>query len=1198
MATAGSHDRAVAGSVGSSESTEDVQDMAYPKPGQRTASPERQPAESAEHNGTLPTGAGPGTLVTIADDPDSDSAAEEPSMGSPLLSPRVWRGYGIGCATEVLGFIVSLVGANGPEADDIRVFGLELINNALSSGRGSFLRHESLMEILQTDLLQAMHRAARSSNLAALAGSCSVSLSLYVHLGRRMLLQLEAFIETVLLRIAEGKGCTYEQQEAALEGILDLCHQARFIRDLYANLDCRIERSNVFEDICALLSKTAFPVNCPLRSVHLISLEGLLAILNTLSSMVGPAAADDAPGIPDSEQSYPDLWSALVEGREPLLTCSAEHGDAWVAGVRSEKYLKGRLILAADHFNRDPKKGFLFLQTCNLLPDPLEPKAVACFLRACPGLHKQTIGTLLGEVHLKKKDNDNFYLDVLKHFTETFEFSGMTFDGALRLFLESFQLPGEAQKIDRIVNCFGTRYHEQNPGTLRNADAAYVLGYSVIMLNTDAHNDQVKKKMTLEQFKRNNRGINDGANLPDDFQEDLYRSIVSNAIKLQEPAAGAGGGAGMSSARWSELRRASLLPRGQLSRRGPGVEAFDRDMFCLIWGPTVAAVSVVLDHADDSPTVQMALDGLILAARIAAHHKVDEVMDSLVVSLCKFTASLNPMMLKPRIAFGEDFKSRHAAETVFSLANRYGDYLRGAWRNVLDCVVRVHKLGLLPPAVFLMEGEEEGSSLKRIPSAQIRPAKGNTGVLGIINQIISFEDVNSSNTPTQREGDAEQATLNCVEACRIDEVFSDSKFLRAESLLEFVKAIIWAAGLIPGGQKAQSPALEDTDTAELCLELLIGVTIRNRDRIELLWPLVHAHLEAVIARATHPASPLVERAVLGLLRVCQRLLPYKEEIADELLRSLHLIFKLDPTVAEELAVVITGEVLGLVKTSAAYIQSEWGWKTVCTLLKAASHHSAARGMAFEALGVITQEGHLTVDNFRPCLETAMDFIDNVNQQGAAQEATQVLNLFEAMNSWLVSGAEQARDAADKDTYSSMWLSLIQSLAKVCKEGGPAVRNHSVVLLHRVVSPELHEGLGLQPSTWGAVFQEVLLPLVSSLASQLQRSRDRHSELDRTLRLAVNMLTKSLLQSLPVLRTLPAFPAIWVSTLTALQDCTKNHSEELAEAVPENLKNMLRCMSHQQLLVPAWVDSSGASLWELTWKKSQTISTGLTVEVLD
>eukprot|EP00951_Prasinocladus_malaysianus_P003081 scaffold21901_cov37-Prasinocladus_malaysianus.AAC.1 len=73
----------------------------------------------------------------------------------------------------------------------------------------------------------------------------------------------------------------------------------------------------------------------------------------------------------------------------------------------------------------------------------------------------------------------------------------MKFDSALRLYLESFQLPGEAQKIDRIVNHFGTRYHEQNSGVLRNADAAYVLGYSVIMLNTDAHNTQDNIYMCL-----------------------------------------------------------------------------------------------------------------------------------------------------------------------------------------------------------------------------------------------------------------------------------------------------------------------------------------------------------------------------------------------------------------------------------------------------------------------------------------------------------------------------------------------------------------------------------------------------------------------------------------------------------------------------------------------------------------------------
>ena len=34
------------------------------------------------------------------------------------------------------------------------------------------------------------------------------------------------------------------------------------------------------------------------------------------------------------------------------------------------------------------------------------------------------------------------------------------------------------------------------------------------MLNTDAHNKQVKKKMTLEQFIRNNRGTNGGKDWP------------------------------------------------------------------------------------------------------------------------------------------------------------------------------------------------------------------------------------------------------------------------------------------------------------------------------------------------------------------------------------------------------------------------------------------------------------------------------------------------------------------------------------------------------------------------------------------------------------------------------------------------------------------------------------------------------------
>jgi len=43
---------------------------------------------------------------------------------------------------------------------------------------------------------------------------------------------------------------------------------------------------------------------------------------------------------------------------------------------------------------------------------------------------------------------------------------------------------------------FAERYLKCNPGSFKSADVAYVLAYSVIMLNTDLHNPQVKKKMT------------------------------------------------------------------------------------------------------------------------------------------------------------------------------------------------------------------------------------------------------------------------------------------------------------------------------------------------------------------------------------------------------------------------------------------------------------------------------------------------------------------------------------------------------------------------------------------------------------------------------------------------------------------------------------------------------------------------------
>lgn len=67
-----------------------------------------------------------------------------------------------------------------------------------------------------------------------------------------------------------------------------------------------------------------------------------------------------------------------------------------------------------------------------------------------------------------------------------------------RQFLDGFRLPGEAQKIDRLMEKFAERFVHCNPDTFKSADVAYVLAYSVIMLNTDAHNPGVKNKMSKE----------------------------------------------------------------------------------------------------------------------------------------------------------------------------------------------------------------------------------------------------------------------------------------------------------------------------------------------------------------------------------------------------------------------------------------------------------------------------------------------------------------------------------------------------------------------------------------------------------------------------------------------------------------------------------------------------------------------------
>ena len=86
---------------------------------------------------------------------------------------------------------------------------------------------------------------------------------------------------------------------------------------------------------------------------------------------------------------------------------------------------------------------------------------------------------------------------------------------------------------------FASRYCECNPQQelFASADTAYVLAFSVIMLTTDLHSSQVKKKMTKEEFIKNNRGINDSEDLPHDYLSKIYEEIASSEIKIKASSA-------------------------------------------------------------------------------------------------------------------------------------------------------------------------------------------------------------------------------------------------------------------------------------------------------------------------------------------------------------------------------------------------------------------------------------------------------------------------------------------------------------------------------------------------------------------------------------------------------------------------------------------------------------------------------------
>ncbi len=93
---------------------------------------------------------------------------------------------------------------------------------------------------------------------------------------------------------------------------------------------------------------------------------------------------------------------------------------------------------------------------------------------------------------------------VRQAYMELFELQNLTILAALRNLCGKLFLKGEAQQVDRVLDAFSTRWCACNPNHgFKATDVVHTICYSVLLLNTDLHQEGIETKMTRTQFLKN-----------------------------------------------------------------------------------------------------------------------------------------------------------------------------------------------------------------------------------------------------------------------------------------------------------------------------------------------------------------------------------------------------------------------------------------------------------------------------------------------------------------------------------------------------------------------------------------------------------------------------------------------------------------------------------------------------------------------
>uniref|UniRef100_A0A803V427 ARF guanine nucleotide exchange factor 2 n=1 Tax=Ficedula albicollis TaxID=59894 RepID=A0A803V427_FICAL len=909
-------------------------------------------------------------------------------------------------------------GPPDPKSHELRskVVSLQLLLSVLQNAGLVFRTHEMFINAIKQYLCVALSKNGVSSVPDVFELSLAIFLTLLSNFKTHLKMQIEVFFKEIFLNILETSSSSFEHKWMVIQTLTRICADAQCVVDIYVNYDCDLNAANIFERLVNDLSKIAQGRSghelgmTPLQELSLRK-KGLECLVSILKCMVewskdlyvNPNHQTSLGSYKPSEQEMAEGKYLDTGGRRSSVSSLDSTVSSGVGSVGTQtavpddpeqfeviKQQKEIIEHGIELFNKKPKRGIQYLQEQGMLGTTAED--LAQFLHQEERLCSTQVGEFLGE-------SSKFNKEVMYAYVDQLDFCGKDFVSALRIFLEGFRLPGEAQKIDRLMEKFAARYIEcnQRQTLFASADTAYVLAYSIIMLTTDLHSPQVKNKMTKEQYIKMNRGINDSKDLPEEYLSTIYEEIEGKKIAMKETKEYAITTKCSKPSVANEKQRRLLynLEMEQMAKtakalmeavshaKAPFTSATHLDhvrpMFKLVWTPLLAAYSVGLQNCDDPEVASLCLEGIRCAIRIACIFGMQLERDAYVQALARFsllTASSSITEMKQ--------KNIDTIKTLITVAHTDGNYLGNSWHEILKCISQLELAQLIGTGVktrYLSgSGRDREGSIKGYASA------GEDFMsLGLGTLVGSGAD--KRHMVSIQESVGETSSQSVVVA--VDRIFTGSTRLDGNAIVDFVR---WLCAV------SMDELASPHQPRMFSLQKIVEISYYNMNRIRLqwsrIWHVIGDHFNKV---GCNPNEDVAIFAVDSLRQLSMKFLE-KGELANfrfqkDFLRPFEHIMKKNrsPTIRD----MVIRCIAQMVNSQAGNIRS--GWKNIFAVFhQAASDHDgnivelAFQTAAHIVTNIFQQHFPAAIDSFQDAVKCLSEFACNVAFPDTSMEAIRLI----------------------------------------------------------------------------------------------------------------------------------------------------------------------------------------------------------------